>query len=136
MLNERAGRTAHTTAADEWDVRPSTDSWHPNQHNPTAGGGYGDDDDDDDRLYEKKYGYGNGGASVDVQDVGAAVKDPDAAPGYTMATTQAYYPPPSEPPPLSREPSHYAHYAHDGPAAHGPSMSGGVEGKHYNAYGQ
>lgn len=132
MLNERAGRTTHTTAADEWDVRPSTDSWHPNQHNnPTAGGGY--QDDDDDRMYEKKYGYGNGGVSTDVQDGGGAVKDPDAAPGYTMATTQGYYPPPSGPPPPSFEPSHYAH---DVPVAHRPTISGSGEGKHYNVYGQ
>lgn len=132
MLNERAGRTAHTTVGDEWDARPSTDSWHPNrQNNPTAGGGYADDDDD--RLYEKKYGYGNGGVSTDVQDDGGAVKDPDAAPGYTIATTQAYYPPPSGAPPPLFEPSHYAH---DGPVGHQPSMSGGGEGKHYNIYGQ
>ena len=132
MLNERAGRTAHTTVGDEWDARPSTDSWHPNrQNNPTAGGGYADDDDD--RLYEKKYGYGNGGVSADVQDGGVAVKDPDAAPGYTIATTQAHYPPPSGAPPPLFEPSHYAH---DGPVGHQPSMSGGGEGKHHNIYGQ
>jgi len=131
VLNERAGRTTHTTAGDEWDVRPSTDSWHPNQHNnPTAGGGYRDDDDD--RLYEKKYGYGNGGVSMDVQDGGGAIKDPDAAPGYTMATTQAYHPPPGGPPLPSFEPSHYDH----APVAHQPSMSGSGQGQQYNVYGQ
>jgi hypothetical protein len=130
VLNERAGRTTHTAAADEWDARPSTDSWHPNQHNnPTAGGGYRDDDDgdDDDRLYEKKYGYGNGGVSTNVQDVGGAIKDPDAAPGYTMATTEASYAPPSGPPPPV-EPSHYTHV----PVGRQPSMSGGGGGTHYN----
>ena len=132
MLNERAGRTTHTAAADEWDVRPSTDSWHPNQHNNlTAGGGYRDDDDDD-RLYEKKYGYGNGGVSTSVQDSGSAIKDPDAAPGYSMATTEAYYPPPSGPPPPPVEPSYYSH----APVSHQPSMSGGGEGQPYNVYGQ
>ena len=137
MLNERAGRTIHTAAADEWDPRPSTDSWHPNQpNNPTAGGGYKDEDDD--QLYEKKYGYGNGGVSTNVQDGGGAIKDPDAAPGYTMATTEAYYAPPSGLPPgtaPSAAPSHYAH----APIGHRPSMSGGGEGKHYNVgqvYGQ
>lgn len=127
MLNERADRTTHTAAADEWDVRPSTDSWHPNQHNnPTAGGGYKDEDDD--RLYEKKYGYGNGGVSTNVQDGGSAIKDPDAAPGYTQATTEAYYPPPSGQPPPSIEPSHYSNAP-----VYRPGMS---EGKHYNVYGQ
>jgi hypothetical protein len=138
VLNERAGRTTHTAVADEWDPRPSTDSWHPNQHsNPTAGGGYRDDDEDD-RIYEKKYGYGNGGVSTNVQDVGGAIKDPDAAPGYTMATTEAYYAPPSGPPPgavPSAAPSYYTH----APADHQPSMSGGGGGTHYNVgqtYGQ
>ncbi len=69
---------------------------------------------------------------MNVQDSGA-VKDPDAAPGYTMATTQAYYTPPSGLPPPEFEPSHYAH---DASVAHGPSMSVSGEGKHYNVYGQ
>jgi len=127
LLKEQTTQSRGTQleAADEWDVRPSTDSWHPSQpNNPPAGGGYRDDDDD--QLYEKKYGYGNGGVSTNLQDGPSAIKDPDAAPGYTMATTEAYYPPPSGPPPPSFESSHY----------HQPSVSGPGEGMHYNVYGQ
>jgi len=127
MLNDLPGAPPHPTAADEWDHRPSTDSWHPNQNPLTAGRGYRDDDDGD-RVYEKKFGYGNGGVSTSVQDVGSAIKDPDAAPGYTTATTEAYYAPPSGLPPGA--PSYYAHEpVNDGP-------SGQV---HYNVgqiYGQ